>query len=671
MKQPTNQADAQAAPFSPEELARLAALRTAVRAGEVSDARLTRAAPHGDAGDPPPIRWALVRRALGHGRPYRTTLAALLAAVLAGTTLALLPPLLQRRLIDEALPERDLQLLTVLALGMIGLTLLGGLLTVLQRYLGARVGEGLIYDLRCALYAHLQRLPLHFFTTTRTGELLSRLNNDVVGAQQAVSTTLVNLVATLATVLTTVLAMLVLDWRLTLAALLLLPLFVLPGRRVSALLRRIAREQLRLRADMNVLLAETLRPGGVLLVKLFGRQVTEQTRFAERAARVRDTGVRQALVGIWLALGLSVVAGIGTAVVFWIGGLLVVQGMFTVGTIVAFASYLARLYTPLSTLTNVRVEFATALVSFERVFEVLDLQPQVADRPGARPLRQVAGEVRFEGVSFCYPSAGGHPTSRPPGTTGSSAPPDDRVLRDVSVTVSPGQTVALVGPSGAGKTTLLYLLLRLYDPTAGRVLIDGHDLRDVTLASLAEQIGVVTQEPYLFHDTIRANLAYARPDATDAEIEAACQAAHIHVAIVALPDGYQTVVGEQGYRLSGGEKQRLAIARVLLKDPRILVLDEATAHLDSQSEALVQAAVRKAMHGRTSLVIAHRLSTVLDADHIVVLDQGRLVEQGTHTRLLTRGGLYAALHQTQFRAAAADGPRSVAPGAAVRRSGAV
>ncbi len=678
--------------------------------------------------DRPVVTRALLRRVLGYARPYSRRIALMLFVISLSTALALIPPLLQRSLIDDALARRDYSRLHLLALGMIVVPVLIGLLGVAQRYLGSAVGEGIIFDLRCALFAHMQRMSLRFFTDTKTGELMSRLNNDVVGAQQTVTTTMVNLFSNVLSLFATMVVMIALEWRLTLVAIALLPLFVFPARRVGNILRGIAREQMTANGQLNALMNETLGVSGALLVKLFGRAPAETERFAERAARVRDLGIRNALVGRWFFLGLSLVSAVGTALVFWLGGLLVLQGVFTVGTIVAFGAYLTQLYGPLSALTNARVEFATSLVSFERVFETLDLPVEIADRPGAVALRDVAGDVRFEHVSFSYqlaaaagphlaevnrwrsrtmPSLADRPTppaqqgsrtsaSRPIGTAeptaapagaangtgalsangtngadglvaaGNGAGPDAAAnghedlapaaprwaLRDVSFAVRPGQLAALVGPSGAGKMTITYLLPRLYDPTEGRILVDGHDLRDVTLDSLTAQIGMVTQEPYLFHDTIRANLLYARPDATPAALEAACRAANIHEFIAALPEGYDTIVGERGYRLSGGEKQRLAIARVLLKDPRILVLDEATSHLDSQSEALIQAALERAMQGRTSLVIAHRLSTILAADVILVVDGGRLVERGTHAELLGRGGLYAQLFETQFRPAA-------------------
>ncbi len=637
--------------------------------------------------DRPRVSRALLRRVAGYGWPYLPQIVIMLAVILATSLLSLVPPLLYRDLIDHALPQRDFHRLNLLALGMITVPVLNGLLGVCQRYLSARVGEGVIFDLRRALFEHLQRMSLRFFTRTKTGELMSRLNNDVVGAQQAITTTLVSIITNAVAVVSTLAIMLSLEWRLTVLGILVLPLFVLPTRRVAGLLRVVRRQSMELNGQMNSLMSETLNVSGALLVKLFGRAPDENARFAQRAQAVRDIGVRQAVIGRWFFLGLSLVGALGTALVFWLGGHLVLMGEFTVGTIVAFGAYLNQLYGPLMALTNARVEFATSLVSFERVFEVLDLPVEIRDRPGAVELSKVEGRVEFQRVSFSYMAADNQAglsevqrwswRAAPPdmplsqsGSTYTERRPDGQVqqtldgehrpvqlrwaLRDVSFEVKPGQLAALVGPSGAGKTTISYLIPRLYDPTAGRILIDGHDLRDVALASLSANIGMVTQEPYLFHDTIRANLLYAKPSATQAEIEAACQAANIHDFISSLPEGYDTVVGERGYRLSGGEKQRVAIARVILKDPRILVLDEATSHLDSESEALIQAALERLMRGRTSLVIAHRLSTILAADVILVLDRGRLVECGNHHELLAKDGLYARLYRTQFRGLRAE-----------------
>jgi ATP-binding cassette subfamily B protein len=640
--------------------------------------------------DKPAISMALLRRVGGYAAPYRGRIVIMLATIIGITVLSLVPPLLFRDLIDHALPERDAARLNWLALGMIVVPLLNGGLGVVQRWLAAQIGEGVISDLRISLFAHLQRMSLRFFTNTRTGELMSRLNNDVVGAQRAVSSTIVDIVSNVISLIGVLGIMLFFEWRLTILAVLLLPIFIFPARRVGRMLRSVIRRQLIMNAEMNALMNETLNVSGALLVKLFGRAEDENMRLRERAEAVRDAGVRQALISRWFFMGLSLASALGTALVFWVGGQLVLSGAFTIGTIVAFSTYLAQLYGPLTSLTNSRLEFTTSLVSFERVFEVLDLPEEIQERPDAVALDEVAGAVRFTDVCFTYREGEGAPgaaaalsevtrfgqpviartLSGGPAQTilapdgkregktteqtatvvpADSAPEPRYALQDVSFAVQPGQLAALVGHSGAGKTTITYLLPRLYDVTSGSIEIDGHDIRDVTLDSLAANIGMVTQESYLFHDTIRANLLYAQPGATQAAIEAACRAANIHEFIAALPDGYDTVVGERGYRLSGGEKQRIAIARVILKNPRILVLDEATSALDSQTEALIQQALERVMVGRTSIVIAHRLSTILAADVILVLQQGRLVEQGTHAELLAQGGVYAALYQTQFR----------------------
>jgi ATP-binding cassette subfamily B protein len=623
--------------------------------------------------DQPHVNRALLLRVIWTARPYWGQALLMLTAILIVSLLGLIPPLLIRELIDVALPEGNVALLNRLALGMIVVPLLSGLIGVGQRYLGANIGEGLIANLRQALYTHMQRMSLRFFTHTKTGELMSRLNNDVVGAQRAVTGTFIDIITNIVALVTTLAIMFSLEWRLTLLSIIIFPLFVLPARRVGRVLRQIVREALDRNAAMNAMMNETLNVSGALLTNLFGRQADEVAKFTRLSRGVQDIGVRRAVVGRWFFLSLSLASAIGTALVFWAGGYMVIIGAFTVGTIVAFTAYLAQLYGPMASLTNAPVEFAQSLVSFERVFEILDLPVEIQDAPDAVTLDRVEGHVGFEEVSFSYLAADEAGAFLPGVTTsavsedekngqngGSSE--DDRSLfaltraadrqwavRKVSFEIRPGQLAALVGPSGAGKTTVTYLLPRLYDPTEGSIILDGHDLRQVKMASLAHQIGMVTQETYLFHDTIRANLLYAKPDATQAEIEAACRAANIHDFIAALPDGYETVVGERGYRLSGGEKQRVAIARVILKDPCILVLDEATSALDSQSEALIQAALERVMQNRTSLVIAHRLSTILAADVILVMDDGRLVEQGTHAELLTRGGLYADLYNTQFR----------------------
>jgi ATP-binding cassette subfamily B protein len=614
--------------------------------------------------DRPTISRALLQRVAGYAAPYRWAIVWMLVAILLTSLLDSLQPQLLKILVDRALPQGDqpgdLVLLTWLGLGMIALPLVSGLIGVWQRRVSSLVGEGIIYDLRRALFNHMQQMGLRFFTNTKSGELVSRLNNDVVGAQRAVTTTLVGIITNVVLVIITLLYMIYINWQLTLLSVVILPLFILPSQRIGRVLGRLTREQMEYNGKMNAQMGETLNVSGALLVKLFGRRGDEVSRFSQLAGDVRDVGVRQAVIGRWFFWGIGLASAIGAALVYWVGGYFAIRGAITTGELVAFALYLTRLYGPLSSLVNARVEFATSLVSFERVFEVLDLPIEIKERSDAVQLADVAGGVEFQHVSFSYfdvpADAAVALTARdkPMG----SAESDDVIkpimsrhwaLDDISFRVEPGQMIALVGPSGSGKTTITYLLPRLYDVTRGRILLDGYDLRDLTLDTLAQHIGMVTQETYLFHDTIAANLRYAKPDATDEELEAAARAANIHQLITQLSDGYNTIVGERGYRMSGGEKQRLAIARVILKNPRILVLDEATSSLDSESERAIQEALVQVMKGRTTLVIAHRLSTILAADRILVLEYGHLVEQGTHAELLTRGGLYARLYQTQFR----------------------
>jgi ATP-binding cassette subfamily B protein len=570
-------------------------------------------------------------------------------------------------MIDHTIPSGDTGRLILLAAALLVMALLNNGLHVVQRWLSAAVGEGVITDLRVALYSHLQRMSLRFFVNTRVGELMSRLNNDVVGAQNAISNTIVSMISQLAQVVAVLVMMFILEWRLTLISLVVAPLFLLVARKLGYLLREIVRKQLEANASMNALMNETLNIGGMLLVKLFGRQGMEIARFTRRANQVRDFGINRARTGsVFMALS-GLLAAIGTALVYGLGGYYVISGVFTIGTIVAFSAYMVSLYNSVQALANAPVEFASSMVSFERVFEVIDLPIEIDEKPDALELDSVKGEIRFDNVTFAYEAGderflsdvhryGSVDSVTTTLSEGSREPEEEHhtqargnALEEVSFCVEPGHLTALVGPSGAGKTTLTYLIPRLYDPTSGSIRIDGIDLRDVTIDSLSRQIGMVTQETYLFHDTVRTNLLYARLDATQSEIEDACRAANIHNFISELRDGYDTVVGERGYRLSGGEKQRLSIARVILKDPRILVLDEATSSLDSESEALIQDALKRVMRQRTSIVIAHRLSTILAADLILVVDRGRVVEQGNHAELIKQDGLYASLYRTQFR----------------------
>ncbi|HSS10402.1 MAG TPA: ABC transporter ATP-binding protein [Acidimicrobiales bacterium] len=581
--------------------------------------------------------------------PYRTKLGLYLLAIIAGAVVGALPPLLVKRLIDHAIPRHDIGSVDMLAAGMVGLALLSTTISLLNRWFASAIGEGIIYDLRTGLYDHVQRMPIAFFTRTQTGSLMSRLTNDVLDSQNAVGT-VASVLSDVFTLGVTLVFMFELSPSITLLALLVLPPFVLLDRLLSHRITRLSRRRMELNGSMSTTMNERFNVAGALLVKLFGQPDTEQREFARRAAAVRDTGVKQALMGRILFAALALVGSVGTAVVYWLGGRAAVTGSLKIGTVVALAAYVTRLYQPLTDLASTRVDVLTTLVSFDRVFEVLDAPRVIDDAPDAQPLPQpVQGRIEFDDVSFRYP-AGSTVSIASLEAEGSKLSPDPSatVLTDVSFVTEPGTMTALVGPSGAGKTTLSTLVSRLYEVNSGAVKIDGHDVRDVTLASLSQATGVVTQDAHLFHDTIATNLRYASPNATDAELVAACKAARIHHVIAALPDGYDTIVGERGYRLSGGEKQRLAIARVLLKDPAIVILDEATAHLDSETELLIQQALAVALAGRTSVVIAHRLSTIQAADQILVLDGGQIVERGRHEALLAAGGLYAELYETQY-----------------------
>jgi ATP-binding cassette, subfamily B, bacterial len=645
----------------------------------------------------PKVTWDLLTRVMQYAAAYRWHILGMLGLILLSTGMSLLNPLIMRDLIDHAIPGGDIPRLIWLAAALLALPVASGAINVINRRINVHVGEGVTYDLRLALYTRLQRMSLRFFTNTRVGELMSRLNNDVVGAQNAISNIIVAIITNIIQVVAVLIVMFTMEWHLTLISVIIIPLFILAGRRLAGTLRDTARKQLEANASMNAMANETLNIGGALLVKLFGRKNEEINRFKGRAGDVRDLGITRAMWGSVFFVIIGLLSAVGSALVYGLGGYLVILHTFTIGTIVAFGAYLGNLYSALQQLTNAPVDFSTSLVSFERVFEILDLPVEIEDHPDSITLHNVSGELVFEDVSFKYdignanllnqvkrigqmdsvlaslsgtPATDRKPKASPQRANGAEPQANDHnpmdpspaaeiesaihsqareeALEGISFCAAPGQLVALVGPSGAGKTTLTYLIPRLYDPTSGRILIDGHDLRTVNLDSLSEQIGMVTQETHLFHDSIRTNLLYARLDATQAEVEAAAQAANIHDFIRDLPDGYDTIVGERGYRLSGGERQRIALARVILKNPRILVLDEATSSLDSESEALIQEALKRVMVSRTSIVIAHRLSTILAADLILVLDRGRIVERGTHASLLASGGLYANLYTTQF-----------------------
>jgi ATP-binding cassette subfamily B protein len=590
----------------------------------------------------------LVRRILRFAAPWRKLLVVYLVLIVVDAVVGAANPLIYRAIIDDGILKHRASVVVDLALVVAGLAVANAVLSLFQRWISAVVGEGLIYDMRRKVYAHFQLMPVAFFTRTRTGALVSRLNNDVLDAQSALTGTLSSVVSNAISVAVMLAAMFVLSWQITLVALALLPLFVGPARWVGKRIQRITREGYNLNAEMTNTMTERFNVAGAMLVKLFGRPELEVAEFERRAGRVRDIGVTQAMYTRVFMVSLILTASLATALAYGVGGVEAVHGVLLIGTVVALTSYLNRLYAPLTALSNVQVDVMTALVSFDRVFEILDLEPMLSEKPDAVDIPRGPATVELAHVDFRYPTAEEVSLASLESVAVLEQTPSEQVLFDVSFRAEPGQLVALVGPSGAGKTTISQLIPRLFDPQAGSVAIDGIDLRDATFRSIRDKVGVVTQDAHLFHDTIRANLLYAKPDATDDELYQALEAAQILPLVQSLPQGLDTMVGDRGYRLSGGEKQRIAIARLLLKAPDIVVLDEATAHLDSESEVAIQQALATALAERTSVVIAHRLSTIRQADLILVLSSGRIVERGRHEELLEQHGLYAELYRTQF-----------------------
>ena len=609
---------------------------------------LRRQATAGREHEPVKIDRARLRRVFRYFAPYWPQWIVIFVCIAATSGLGVLPPLCVRGILDNAIPDKDARLLHLLVGAIVGLTVVSGLIGVLRNYLNTRVGQGIMFDLRNGLYHHLQKQSLGFYTTTRAGEIVSRLNNDVAAVQGVATGTLVSIVRNIMTLTATLIVIFSMDRSLALLAIIIVPAFYLPTRLVGKVRRRLSQQTQEHQADLVAFMHERLNIGGVMLTKLFGQAQADARTFSQRNREVMDLTIRQAMAGRWLFMCLTIISVAGPALIYWYGGQLAIREQLSVGTIIAFVAYLANLYRPMAALANVYVDIQGSLAVFERIFEYLDTRPEVQDEPGARALAPLQGHIAVQDVSFGYP--GVEVGAQADSEKSEAGAPGERelALSGVSFEALPGQRVALVGPSGAGKTTVTYLLPRFYDPTSGTISLDGHDLRGLKQESLRAHIGAVTQDTFLFHATVRDNLLYARPGATEDDIIAAARAANIHEFVANLPDGYDTVVGERGFRLSGGEKQRVAIARALLKDPRILILDEATSNLDATSEHLIQQALETLLEGRTSIIIAHRLSTILNADRIVVLNEGRVVESGSHEELLRRGGLYSTLYHQQF-----------------------
>ena len=595
-----------------------------------------------------------VKRIFSFAKPYQVSIYIYLATVVVDAALIVATPLLLKKLIDDGVIPKDSSVVTQLAFFVALIAIADAAFNMLGRYFSSRIGEGLIYDLRSLVFAHVQKQSIAFFTRTQTGALISRINSDVIGAQQAFTSTLSGLVSNVVSLLLVGITMLILSWQITVFSLLMLPLFLIPTKWVGRRLQSLTRESFTLNSEMSSTMTERFNVSGAMLVSLYGQPSQEEAGFRVRARRVADIGIKTAMLNRLFFIALTSVAAIATAIAYGIGGHLAINGGLTVGTLLAITALLARLYGPLTALSNVRIDVMTSLVSFERVFEVLDLEPMVKDRKGAITLNASRGKIEFKNVRFSYPNADEISLASLESVAKAETVTSGEVLRGISFVVEPGTTTALVGPSGAGKTTISALIPRLYDVTQGSIQVDGNDIRDLTLESLRDSIGVVMQDAHLFHETIAENLRYAKQDATEAQMQSACEAAQIWDLVDSLPNRFETMVGERGHRLSGGEKQRLAIARLLLKSPSIVILDEATAHLDSENEQLVHAALSNALKGRTSIVIAHRLSTVRDADQILVLDKGEIVEQGKHDQLIATGGLYSELYNRQDLAGATN-----------------